>query len=87
MRQPNATERALIQRMSTIERYATIGLVAYVEERIRLFEQTNFMKPAKIYLGKVEWQEVLGFGPVAELKIGGVECAPDLEVDTLVELS
>jgi len=72
--------QATIQQM-----YTQMGLVAYVEHKIKVFELA-YGRPTTIYLGELEWKTILQSHPTRDLKIAGVNCVPRLDEPQLVEL-
>jgi hypothetical protein len=66
--------------------YMQLGLVAYIEFKIKKFEHENFTKPTTIHLGELEWKTILESHPTRDLKIAGVPCVPHLGERQLVEL-
>ena len=60
-------------------RYAMMGVVAYVEERIADFQTKNGGQlPTICTLGKLEWEEIMGCTIDEDFSVGGVACVPDL---------
>jgi hypothetical protein len=66
--------------------YMQLGLVAYIEFKIKKFEEENFFKPTLVHLGELEWKTILQSHPARDLKVGGVTCIPHLGEQQLVEL-
>jgi hypothetical protein len=58
-------------------RYAMMGVVAYVQERIIMFEKDRRQLPEITILGQLEW-EVLGANMDEDFSIAGIPCVPDL---------
>ena len=59
-------------------RYDMMGVVAYVEERIKIYEQENGRKPGLAILGKLEWVDIMGCAVDESWSVAGIPCVPDL---------
>jgi len=59
-------------------RYDMMGVIAYVEERIKAFEAENGHKPDMVILGKLEWIDIMGCTVDENWSVAGVPCVPDL---------
>jgi len=66
--------------------YAMLGLTAYIEERLKLFEQTEGRKPTIVVVGALEWTVVLQNEPTDEWSVAGVPVIPDLSAVRLVRV-
>lgn len=61
-----------------LQRYAMMGVVAYVQERIISFEKAAHKLPALVVLGEMEWKQILRCKDDEEFTIAGIPCVPDL---------
>jgi len=59
-------------------RYAMMGVVAYVEERITKFKQEQGKLPEIVILGKLEWEQIMECAIDEDWSVAGVAVVPDL---------
>lgn len=58
-------------------RYAMMGVVSYVEERLRMFHKENDKLPGIVILGKLEWDEIMGCKLDEDFSVAGIPVVPD----------
>ena len=69
-----------------VHRYAMLGLVAYVEELIRVFMVENGRKPTMVLLGELEWVAIMECDPLEEFSIAGIACVPKLDTHRMAKV-
>jgi hypothetical protein len=60
-------------------RYAMMGVVSYIQERISMYAEKNDGKrPEIIILGKLEWTDILGCAYDEDFSVAGIPVIPNL---------
>jgi hypothetical protein len=62
------------------QRYAALGVVAYIEHCIKMYREEHGTEPTMVSIGHLEWEEIMGNNLDDEMSVDGIVVIPNDKV-------